>query len=33
LGLNIATSWLKQRYRVEDIRQAVEMLLAARPSI
>jgi 5-methylthioribose kinase len=33
LGLNIAISWLKQRHRVTDIRQAVDMLVSARPSL
>lgn len=33
LGLNIAIAWLKNRRGVENIQQAVEMLLEARPAV
>lgn len=33
IGLNIAVDWLKNRRKVESIEQAVEMMLAARPTI
>lgn len=33
LGLNIAIAWLKNRREVDNIQQAVDMLLAARPTV
>lgn len=33
IGLNIAIDWLKNRRKVERIEQAVEMMLAARPTV